>query len=384
MKIIFRYWSCVICFASILIFLFSQSQAQGNGNSSVVYIPDGQLMSNPVRVYVSDVHLTEGSKPRLLAYSTNSIKNSVAEFKHLDVIKDTNFVMDGVQRNGSLILFNFGENDIYEKLCGGWWASLVTSARFFPVLKWEVKKTEHEAAGDDGQFVIIGNLVRSSITMAVLLIAITVVILNISKKRTGSRFSLAMGEDGSASISKVQLIAWTIAAAFCVGVFGLAHRVLPDIPASLIVLLGLSIVTTGSAYALGTSQGSASALPAVSDAGPELGVEEDTPNDDEAVPLENAEAVAPVQSASLTEQHGRFGFFTDLISDNASTSSKPILSVAKAQMLIWTVVSLVLFLSKSLFNGDLWVIPWELVVLMGFSQTSYLVPKYWKLSSMKT
>jgi hypothetical protein len=53
----------------------------------------------------------------------------------------------------------------------------------------------------------------------------------------------------------------------------------------------------------------------------------------------------------------------------------PKLSLAKAQMLFWTLLIIVIFLSKSILNGAIWDVPWPLVALMGFSQAGYLAPK---------
>jgi hypothetical protein len=53
----------------------------------------------------------------------------------------------------------------------------------------------------------------------------------------------------------------------------------------------------------------------------------------------------------------------------------PELSLAKAQMLFWTVLLLVLFMAKSILDGAIWEVTWALVALMGFSQAGYLAPK---------
>ena len=53
----------------------------------------------------------------------------------------------------------------------------------------------------------------------------------------------------------------------------------------------------------------------------------------------------------------------------------PELSLAKAQMLFWTILLLVMFVSKSILDGVIWEVPWPLVALMGFSQAGYLAPK---------
>jgi len=54
---------------------------------------------------------------------------------------------------------------------------------------------------------------------------------------------------------------------------------------------------------------------------------------------------------------------------------KAILSLARAQMVFWTVLTLFLFIVKSILDGNLWAVPWELVALMGLSQVGYLAPK---------
>jgi len=51
------------------------------------------------------------------------------------------------------------------------------------------------------------------------------------------------------------------------------------------------------------------------------------------------------------------------------------LSLAKAQMMLWTIHLLTLFISKSILDGVIWDIPWAMVSLMGFSQVGYLAPK---------
>ena len=44
-------------------------------------------------------------------------------------------------------------------------------------------------------------------------------------------------------------------------------------------------------------------------------------------------------------------------------------------MLFWTLLLLVLFVSKSILEGQIWEVPWPLAALMGFSQAGYLAPK---------
>ncbi len=63
----------------------------------------------------------------------------------------------------------------------------------------------------------------------------------------------------------------------------------------------------------------------------------------------------------------------DLVADHLGE-----ISIAKAQMVFWTGLMLVLFLTKSTIDGVLWEVPWQIVTLMGMSQAGYLGPKFVK------
>jgi hypothetical protein len=127
--------------------------------------------------------------------------------------------------------------------------------------------------------------------------------------------------------------------------------------------MGLSLVTTGSAYVISDTKPVGAPLAVLTQA-------------------TNGLPMAPQISNQTHHPKAGHGFFGDLITENVSAQTgKPALSIAKFQMLVWTIISLTLFVAKSFMNGEIWPVPWELVVLMGISQTSYLVPKYWSLKS---
>lgn len=66
---------------------------------------------------------------------------------------------------------------------------------------------------------------------------------------------------------------------------------------------------------------------------------------------------------------------SDLI-HTGDTNGKPIPSIVKAQMFFWTCLVIVLFCVKSVLDGILWDVPWQLVTVMGMSQTTYMLPKF--------
>ncbi|NJL58469.1 MAG: hypothetical protein HC887_01250 [Desulfobacteraceae bacterium] len=64
----------------------------------------------------------------------------------------------------------------------------------------------------------------------------------------------------------------------------------------------------------------------------------------------------------------------DLICENDVDTDITRTSLPKAQMLFWTVLMLYLFVVKSIADGELWKVPWEMVAMMGMSQAAYLSP----------
>jgi hypothetical protein len=119
--------------------------------------------------------------------------------------------------------------------------------------------------------------------------------------------------------------------------YGFINLEIPHIPESLLALMGASLATGG------------------------IGFFQDTRHQEAAV---KAGATPDQHLASLGDLVRAF-----------STGEAPELSLAKAQMLFWTALLLVLFVSKSILDGAIWEVPWALVALMGFSQAGYLAPK---------
>ena len=95
---------------------------------------------------------------------------------------------------------------------------------------------------------------------------------------------------------------------------------------------------------------------------------------DEVASPPPAPAETPVQPQALpvlARAH-----FSDLISNWNDITQQVELSLPKAQMVIWTVIVLAVFIVKSFLLGALWPVPWELVALTGFSQAGYVGDKF--------
>ena len=147
---------------------------------------------------------------------------------------------------------------------------------------------------------------------------------------------LVSGVDGHLSLAQTQVACWTVAVGGVVLGYGMVRLEVPTIPTSLLALMGASLVTGGVGYFK------------------------------DAQKQEAAATAGPVARRSPALADLLVGF---------TPGQEPELSLAKAQMLFWTLALLVLFVAKSILDGMIWDVPWPLVALMGFSQAGYLAPK---------
>ena len=159
---------------------------------------------------------------------------------------------------------------------------------------------------------------------------------------------IVTGPDGYLSLWRAQLVLWTLAVASMVFLYGLLRLQIPEIPDSLVYLMGMSIVTGGvSKYK----------------------AKKDFLSDPPAHPT-------PDPSHPVKVQDRVKGHLADLISDWNKAYNHAEISVPKAQMVLWTGVMLVLFVVKSWLQGELWDVPMQMVALTGASQFGYVQDKF--------
>ena len=151
---------------------------------------------------------------------------------------------------------------------------------------------------------------------------------------------LITGPDGYLSLWRAQLWLWTVAVGTMVFLFGVLRLKVPEIPDSLVALMGLSTLT-----GLGSAKASAPSAAATAPPPP----------------------VAPPNPGRPQ--------WSDLISTFNAATKQVELSVSKAQMFLWTVLIIILFITKSILEGVLWEIPWAIVLLTGVSQAGYVGDK---------
>ena len=295
-----------------------------------LYMPDGQLISHGLTVYVT-TNLSLSQKPRLRLYRSHAITEA-SEDEDLPLTPvlvvpgqqwSETFLGRQVTPTGTILMFDTSSMGLGGK----------AMVRVRPLLFWEgggcVLGPREINVGD----------IRYAITWTVVLVVATfLIVLILARAKKENPMLLLTGVDGHLALSQAQIACWTIVVGSVVLGYGLIQREIPEIPASLIVLMGASLVTGGVAYFQDVKK--AAAVAAATGSGPEA-------------------------------LNWRWGDLIRIFSPDRP----PELSLAKAQMLFWTVLLLVLFVSKSILEGAIWEVPWPLVALMGFSQAGYLAPK---------
>jgi len=297
-----------------------------------LYMPDGQLKSHSIRVYVTRDILPNQS-PRLRLLRSHAVTKKAVDEATLEepgvVAPGQEWIesVEGqqVRRSGTLLLFDISKIDF----------GLRAMLRVMPVVSWTEGGIGRVAVGPSD--VNVGNIVTAICWTVVVVGLALLLVIALSWRGGGNPLLLLTGVDGHLSLAQTQVACWTVAVGSVVLVYGLIRLEIPDIPPSLLALMGASLATGGLAYF----------------------------QDAQKQRAEVAAGVAPVQRTLA---------LGDLV--RVFTSGQPPeLSLAKAQMLFWTMLLLVLFVSKSILDGAIWEVPWALVALMGFSQAGYLAPK---------
>lgn len=315
-----------------------------------IYMPDGQLMSHPIRVYVSGTNLTEAQQPKLRlagqhVFSQPDAAQQKDQAACLVVSEQSwNEVVAGqtVSREGTLLLFDLSHYPV------PWYKATI---RFDPWLSWSAVPPGQEPAQVKlvGKSVYLGRLWVAFLWTSIVVGTLVLAIWSWSvQKKKGHGAWLICGEDGYLSVWRTQLAAWTIAVGGLVFCFGLLRLEVPTIPESLVALMGMSVATGGF-----SSAATRSLRKGLLDAGKQPPLNPEPPQ------------------------------LSNLISSYSPTSPDGEVSISKAQMVFWTGIILVLFIAKSLLIGELWPVPWEMVALTGVSQVGYVSDKAAKHKALR-
>lgn len=330
--------------------------AQDSSSIPVLIMADGQLRSHPVKVFVANANITEGKEPQLFLigiYQSTRTKfgnvlNSSHPFKPYQIASDQtmNYKLNEATSTikGTMMVFDL--SDIHMSINDA-------GMRLLPVVKWISKKNTKPDGKIELEYttvisemeIYLGNGIGGIFYTVILLVVIILIIFAFEWVRKKRPLDVIRTYDGKISLSLTQMALWTLAIGGLVFAFGLMHLDVPDIPDSLVALMGLSIATGAVGHYQSHVQKN------LNDKLGRLRKEED--------------------DESTVESGKYFSGLASLINITIKNEEYP--SIAKAQYLFWTILTIILFVYKSSIEGKLWPVPEELVVLMGISQGSYLV-----------
>jgi hypothetical protein len=303
-----------------------------------LFVQDGQLASHGFDVFVTpDVPADVTPEIKFDRHHVVT-KESLAEKECWECIvlarEQTRTVIDGgrsVSATGTLLVFGVPDA-FFDLQFGDHVTSLGRgSVRGLPIVSWTEKSGARKvvASGD----VYLTNIAWDWIwTLCVMAVLVGSVVW-IACRATGSAVGFLLGSDGKMSLSHVQAALWTLAIGAVLLSYGLSRSEVPKIPSALVALMGLSFATNGFAR---VRSGVARALP---------------------TGAINTWRVSDILVAPHTDP-------------GAGT-----VTLERAQMLFWTLALVGLFVAKSVLEGTMWDVPWELVALTGFSQAAYLSAK---------
>ena len=320
--------------------LLVNSAAQNTEQKPLLKMSDGQLVSHPVKIFVANANIDKSMNPKLTliglqkvrhtsdgkAYNKNTFSPQTVACNQTVSIE-----VDGTPITfiGTLMLFNFNNNSLdmsfYE-----------TGMRVLPLLEWTPQKdsVNQKCVTVIGEKeVYLGNPVGGRFWAIISLILFLIIVL-IIKGKSNRTLDLIRISGQDMSLSLTQMLLWTLAVGGMVIAYGLMYLSVPDIPDTLIWLMGLSVT----ASAAGHYQNYL------------LNAPEDKTDKTKRRPFSGLNALVCIKTGGVKR-----------------------LSIAKAQQLFWTLVTIALFIVKSSLEGKLWSVPEELVILMGLSHGSYLL-----------
>jgi len=208
--------------------------------------------------------------------------------------------------------------------------------RVTPILIWKENDSERTAVATHE--IYLADTVGTLIWTLVLDLSLVIMIALVSGREKRNPLYLFCGPEGRLSLWRTQMAAWTVSIGSLVVAYGLIRLEIPDIPHSLVALMGLSLATGGIGYIGG----------------------------------KETEAATKQAAGSQSPRRPRL---SDLLLDFTDKPIEGELSIAKAQMVFWTGLMLALFVTKSALDGVLWDVPWVVVALTGMCQAGYVSPK---------
>ncbi len=328
----------MISFLRVLLILFwavlVANSAYTQDEDVRLHVEDGQVKKLPFRIFVINKPL-EGKKPLLWLEMKDLETEGEREdlepppWKPLFVSDDQTLVIerDGAKttEKGTLMVFDL------DKMHMKYWQ---TMRRVTPILEWEEDGARTKITNMDE--VSIGYLPPAMVYVTFLCLIMCLILGLLSKQGSGSALALLCDKEGYLSLSRLQMGSWTLAVGGVVLIFGLIFSTVPDIPNTLVALMGISLATSLVKGMVG------------GDETKEVETEKTDRSMDKVKPK-----------------------LFQLIA-NVRANGQMVFSLPKAQMLFWTIINIGIFIFKSIEERKMWEVPEQMVILMGMSQATYV------------
>jgi len=308
------------------------------------FFPDGQLTNRLLSVFISHSAITSEQQPTLLLQTYRTTNSRVDEQVFSAKLVDHHRLWpyqqtqtDGssiqVSTPGTLLMFNISDFKL---------PSILPFIHVTPVLRWQDNERGcYELISVPEGLVNLANTSGIVLNTLLLIGMLALLLTAIAAKSGGAWHAIIQvlcEKNGKLSLSKVQMALWTGVILAVVYAYSLARTATPEIPETLLLLMGASYATRALVQWRGGSKA----------------------QDDPTPPAEQA---PPAEQVRVKPQ------WIHLVSDSDGSLSLP-----RMQMLVWTILTIVMFITKSLLDGHMWNVPIELVALMGMSQLGYAVP----------
>ncbi len=321
-------------------------------NKANIFMPDGQLITRPVKVYISGVNITEDMRPKLHLVKMDSTETKIYKPRVTapDYFWDEMIENTPVPRTGTMLIFDLSDYHI---------PVYNSCSRVLPELHWNKFLTSEQTGRIDtvevflvsNRETFIGNGLNAFLITMLVFCCFLTLAWYLTRDDDKKILGLVSTSDGALSMSLTQMALWTIAVGLMVLAYSLLRLRVPDIPESLLFLMTFATLTsvTGHWQAHRTRD-------AMKGQGEKIEAKEGMPK---------LSSILYVYPEGYTEE------------------DKYDPSIAKAQILFWTLTTLIIFIFKSIAEGQLWDVPWQLVALMGISQGNFLMRKEMALTEAK-
>ena len=362
-KWIVRSSTILICIFTLSISNTNASDEAVKKNSPIFIVQDSYILGHYFSVFIPDKDFSYEMNPRLHLMNMRNgdlFKTSKVKIYNNHILEDKNERYESASEKyiGSLLLFTIIDS--------------VQIPFYHPTINveasllWQsISDTTHQDSSElkneyllKNSYILIGNKRGATFWTMVTLIGFLLIVYVLTRKAEHKMLGPLCNKDKMLSMSLLQMALWTITVGFMVFGFALFQAKVPYIPESLLILMGAAAATGTIGYYLTDANRRKNE---------EVGFWQN-----EIDKLDNV-TPEPTSNEPIPPKKSQWKIYGELINRLffiSKDSKDP--SLALSQIFFWTVITLILFIVKSVREDLLWDVPEQFVYLMGISQAAFL------------